>query len=322
MHRLNRLRAGRDRGAVTVWVAILMVPLLIAAALAVDIAAAHADRQRLQTGADAAALAIAQQCANGGTCTPAAAQAIADELAAANAPVVGDESGVLAVDLDVEDAWVEVTTSTETEHWFAPVMGVDHTDVAARGAASFASVHEGIIPIAVPHCYVDEMPIFGEGDAELAATFYNKFHKTVPEEARDCLSDTGWSVAPGNFGWLKPDPECLEGIEFDDEGAVVSTGNSASCSLSSLMGQRVLIPVYLGTNGANGSNLRLHIVGYIDFTLTGLKLSGGSGEGEVSCSGSERCLEGVVHGWLESVDGGRPPVVAVAELRLPRGGGS
>ena len=59
------LRVGTDRGAIAVIVAILMVPLLGFAAISLDLAATHAERQQLQVGADAAALAIAQDCVRG-----------------------------------------------------------------------------------------------------------------------------------------------------------------------------------------------------------------------------------------------------------------
>src|ERR1700712_5098129 len=76
LHAVRRMRD--DRGAVAVLVAILMVPLLGFAAVGIDVAAMYAERQQLQTGADAGALAIAQDCGRG-TCgaTSGTAQALA-----------------------------------------------------------------------------------------------------------------------------------------------------------------------------------------------------------------------------------------------------
>ena len=69
-----RLTCGRDgeRGAVAMIVAMLfgfgvMIGL---AALTVDVGNINADRRQLQNGADAVALAVAQQCVKDGTCVP------------------------------------------------------------------------------------------------------------------------------------------------------------------------------------------------------------------------------------------------------------
>lgn len=68
-HRGGVLR-GRDDGAASMLVAILLAGgvLLGMAALTVDVGLVHAERRELQNGADAAALAVAQQCAVGPTC--------------------------------------------------------------------------------------------------------------------------------------------------------------------------------------------------------------------------------------------------------------
>ncbi len=65
-----RLSPGRDNGAVSVLVAVLLGAgvLLGMGALVIDVGAIHAERRELQNGADAAALAIAQECAKGVTC--------------------------------------------------------------------------------------------------------------------------------------------------------------------------------------------------------------------------------------------------------------
>src|SRR6187401_1591057 len=64
----------RDEGAVMVWVALMMVVLLGAGAIVIDIGALYAEKRQLQNGADAAALAVAQDCANG-SCSGYAARA-------------------------------------------------------------------------------------------------------------------------------------------------------------------------------------------------------------------------------------------------------
>ena len=66
---MQRLRKD-ERGAVAIIVALLMVVLIGFAALAVDISAMWAEKRQLQNGADAGALAIAQECAKGACGSP------------------------------------------------------------------------------------------------------------------------------------------------------------------------------------------------------------------------------------------------------------
>jgi hypothetical protein len=73
MRRLRDVRAGRERGAVAVLIAILLGSgvLLTCGALVVDVGGGYAERAQLQNGADSAALAAAYACAVGAiTCTP------------------------------------------------------------------------------------------------------------------------------------------------------------------------------------------------------------------------------------------------------------
>ena len=65
MQRLTDLFRGRlsdERGATAVVFALLLVPVLGFAAIAVDVGSLYAERARLQVAADAAALAVAQDC--------------------------------------------------------------------------------------------------------------------------------------------------------------------------------------------------------------------------------------------------------------------
>jgi Flp pilus assembly protein TadG len=74
-----------EKGAVAVIVAVLFGfgVMTAAAALTIDVGNINADRRQLQNGADAVALAVAQQCARDGTCTPTATNL--KDLANANA---------------------------------------------------------------------------------------------------------------------------------------------------------------------------------------------------------------------------------------------
>ncbi|WP_258933500.1 pilus assembly protein TadG-related protein [Nesterenkonia pannonica] len=86
---MQRLK-NNDRGAVGVIVALMLVPIMILAALAIDVAAMHATKQQLQTGADAGALAIAQDCAryeDDANCDAGTAAGTAQQMATANVTI-------------------------------------------------------------------------------------------------------------------------------------------------------------------------------------------------------------------------------------------
>lgn len=72
----------RDRGAVLLWFAVMSVALLGMGALVVDAGAMWSERRQLQNGADAAALAVAIDCAAGNCASP---QQIAKQYADLNA---------------------------------------------------------------------------------------------------------------------------------------------------------------------------------------------------------------------------------------------
>jgi len=60
---MRRLR--NDDGSIAIIVAIVMVVLLGMATLVVDVGRLYVERRQLQNGADAAALAVAVDCAHG-----------------------------------------------------------------------------------------------------------------------------------------------------------------------------------------------------------------------------------------------------------------
>jgi len=65
---MQRLRSTGEDGAVAILVGIMTVVLFGMGALVIDIGAMYAERRQLQNGADAAALAVALECAKGRPC--------------------------------------------------------------------------------------------------------------------------------------------------------------------------------------------------------------------------------------------------------------
>ena len=79
-------RADSDEsGFSLVFAAILMVVLIGMAAFAIDVGRLYAERRELQNAADAAVLAIAEDCGHGEPCDNGTASATADLFADLNA---------------------------------------------------------------------------------------------------------------------------------------------------------------------------------------------------------------------------------------------
>lgn len=88
MRRLIRVRRD-EQGAIAVIVALFMFFVVLGlGALTIDVGNINANRRQLQNGADAVALAVAQQCADNGTCTPT--DSSLQSLANDNAPRAAD----------------------------------------------------------------------------------------------------------------------------------------------------------------------------------------------------------------------------------------
>ncbi|MGM1028534.1 MAG: pilus assembly protein TadG-related protein [Actinomycetota bacterium] len=333
MQRLNRLRD--DRGAVAVWVALLMVPMMIVAALAIDVGSLHADRQRLQTGADAAALAIAQQCA-GGACgdEDATAQELADANEPQGGPVVAD-----VVDLDTAAGYVEVETSSERGLWFGAFAGEDDASQTRVGAAGWGAPSGGpaVLPITFGECELSEQ--FGfEAVKDLVTNAFIRLE--IPEDGvtrtiqftktseTPCTGPSG-NVVPGGFGWLDPSgPNCAPaitelGMVGGDTGAPPPTGCTAAY-FDSLINETVLLPVFDSVTGS-GSNAQYRLVGYVAFKFESYYFTGGFRPAPHICHGNERCVQGTFLNFVElggdfETDPDAPNLgSSVVELRLPEG---
>lgn len=140
------LRLRREElGATTVVVVLLMTALMIAAALVVDVGAMQARKAQLQDAADAAAIAIAQEClVHAGTsragCAASVvsgADATASELAIAN--LNDGEALVDSVEFPTPDT-VRVTLSSVQPGYFGIFAGVEETDLRAAATARFLDV--------------------------------------------------------------------------------------------------------------------------------------------------------------------------------------
>lgn len=254
------------RGAVAVTVAILMVAMVGFTAIAVDAGAIWMDRKELQNSADAAALALAQSCAQGACET--------DEVGMAQDYAEGNKRDenvtVVDVDTDLAAQTVTVVVSSTREHWFAPVIGHDSTDVVRSATAAWGGIKKAtVLPLTVSDCVLEQSLI----DSSESVTLYvlndrdpsaSPPKDPEPSDPPTCPTYTSGShIIPGGFGWLDVEKagECEVstslGLAPGDTGSSGPTSDRLyGCNdmLSNLVGQEVLLPLYehADAQGASG----------------------------------------------------------------------
>ena len=304
-----------DRGVVLVWVAMSLVVLLGMGALVIDVGALYQERRELQNGADAAALAVAKDCAEGDCLDE---MATAEYYASENAKdgesavplVCGDGPGLIACpDLPPEAegaaGWVRVDTSTlkpgggtQVEFVLAPVLDaanvgqtVNATAVAAWGPAGGATT----IPMIFSECeYIEaggdvrgDPPVFPEGEI----TIY--LHSS--EQAGICGAGPAGADLPGGFGWLAND-DCEVTITSDDTVSV-DTGNDVpnGCDPAAWQDAIVVIPIFDSASGT-GAGGEYHIAGFVGFHVTAYRFPGERWPAGFDCpeapGGSGACIRG------------------------------
>ncbi len=283
MQRLTR-RVRGERGAAAVVLSLLMVPMLGFAAVAVDIGALYAERARLQVAADAAALAVAQDCARG---------ACGDMVATASAMVAANDAGASAAPpvLQTDPLRVTVDGSTPVQHFFAPVIGYDSTRVSASATVAWGAPGAGtaVLPLTFSWCAFSQQ-VGGLSSTTPATVLFTKTDGT------GCTGPSGNAV-PGGFAYLDTDPGRCQATSARGQRSPSSTGNSvpSPCSgadFSAWLGKVVLLPLF-DDAGGTGDNAWYHVSGYAAFKLTGYHL--GSSHFSTSpqpCTGNARCVAG------------------------------
>ncbi|WP_148040156.1 pilus assembly protein TadG-related protein [Cryobacterium tepidiphilum] len=281
-------------------VALLMVPLVGFAAIAVDAGALYAEKAQLQNGADAAALAVAQHCAVD-ACGDTASTA--EDFASANA----NDGAANVFNIELGSNTVTVSDSTRTaqgsgamSHPLAALIGVNSSTVHATATAEWGGPGSGpaVLPIALSYCEV--INALEPGVAMTIRTDTN----------RPCHRAAGEPEIPGGFGWIDQiDGSCESYVDVTNGELWVGSdpGNNVPTlckdKLDELKGQTILIPVYDGARG-NGQNAEYRIYAFAAFTITGWNFSGFSDTDPAaspSCTGNCRAIQGYFQKWV-SVD--------------------
>jgi len=254
---------------VAVVVAICMVVLMGFLAIAVDLGSIYSDKQQLQNGADASALAIAQSCQrNPSTCTAAAANAAADTYAKAN-KLDGQSTGTAV--LDAAHGKVQVVAASTHANWFAGILGTPTSAIGAKALAAWGVPSGGAtLPLAFSLCAF--YAATGGWDA-ITGLPPVPVHVVVNIVEQSCTPPAHNEV-PGGFGSLAG-TNCVSTV-LAGNWVMSDPGNNGpnSCSgfdWSKVMTGPVLVPIFDAVQGT-GSNAQYQIKGLAAFWITAICL--------------------------------------------------
>lgn len=323
MQRLTDLFRGRladERGATAVVFALLLVPILGFAAIAVDVGALYAERARLQVAADAAAIAVAQDCSRGNC---------GDMLATARAMVAANDGAASAAQPVLNSVPLSVTVAgrTPVQHWFAPVLGYDSTAVSASATVGWGAPSQGtaVLPLIFSWCSFKSQTGGGLPSASTPQTIL--FSKS--DDGSGCFGPSGNEV-PGGFGFVVPDAGTCRATHSIDRQLQSDTGVSLpqgclSADFDRRLGQTVLLPLF-DASGGTGSGAWYRVYGYAAFRLTGYAFNGSTRSAKSVCgpktNPSVRCVTGYYTRFVELGDAWTysptAPQLGAAILRLIR----
>ena len=148
-----------EAGATLVFVAVILIGLLALTAFAIDFGRIWEERRQLQNGADAAAVAIGEDCARGLCDGSYDEYAVAETYVDANAR--DNAAWAWKVELDQDAQTVTVHNATEDpggdNHFdmlFAGVVGFDGFTVGAEATVAWGALQSppGTIPIIISDC--------------------------------------------------------------------------------------------------------------------------------------------------------------------------
>jgi Putative Flp pilus-assembly TadE/G-like len=288
MRSLIRSRLRRDdAGATLAIVSIMMVVLLGMGALVLDVGQLYVERRELQNGADAGALAVAQDCA-GGDCRDetTTARTYANDNAhdgkAAIGEVCGSGPGLTPCASPPANVpatgWVKVKTVTpsddKVDFVFAPILGHDSGTANATAVAAWGGVGKATtIPVAFSVCEFKAMGGTIDGSQFPTTRGYIYVHKDTNAPDHSCPVTSSGQNLPGGFSWLDQTGTCkvavtAGGMVGSDTGTPFPNG----CNAVDWRNAEVLIPLFDQTVGS-GNTGEYRIIGFAAFKVLGYKFN-------------------------------------------------
>ena len=320
-------------------IAVCASMLIAFAAFVLDTGALYTERRELQVGADAAALALAQDCAKS-NCTDLSAKAdvmadlnASDGQSTATAELLGTASVEVVNRTNDAGSNIDGDGSTVDFH-FARIFGQNGHAVSARAVASW--YYPGgatTLPLTFSLC---EWNLTGGLNGLTPGPPYSGpvdvifFHDAGNNGAPVCPSGPAGQDIPGGFGWLDPSAGCS--ITINALGWVPgSTGNSApnGCNPADLINREVMLPIFDDVvkvpqaAGVCGGNRCYHVYGFAGFYITGMQLGGNGNVWTVNppapCGPAKRCIGGYFTRFVQGAtagNGGGGPNLGAAVVKL------
>lgn len=296
-------------------IAVIMATVLFGmAGLAVDVGHIYAERKALRNGADAAVLAIAEDCARGtAPCDLPTATATADAYADANAR--DGAANIDSVDLDLVEQQVTVVTSTHDaatggivlRPFFAQLVGFPGVTVRAQATARWGTLGSArTVPITMSECDIRDDEGNLRYDEIFTVTFVDPSGDTCDAHPGFDADDDG--LLPAGFGWLRPtdeDPCVAFTLAFDyptaDMWAFQDPGADPARGCLDI-DVPFLIPIFVDVmfqTNPDCDAINPHptncygIGGYAHFTITGFRFPGYQA-GSPGCSPPQSCITGYI----------------------------
>ncbi|USQ77464.1 pilus assembly protein TadG-related protein [Ornithinimicrobium cryptoxanthini] len=277
MRRVARVvrRASPERGAAAILVALLLTALLGAAGLAIDLGASYVKKQQLQNGADAAAIALAQDHAFDGCAAAAnpteATNWVQDNIN--NGSATGDPSCPEGPTGSV----LTVLAEGEQDHWFIPILpgGPKSSEISASATVEWGTPIAGAgFPIVFSEC------VFNSAIAQ-AGEYVEVWIPKKNDKDPNCSS---YDYPNGGFGWLNGTDCVADYAELQPSKSVLVPGDpgnndSTECKWAEeakSWPRKVLIPVFDGTNGVNGNGHAFYVYKFASFELAGVAIQSGN----------------------------------------------
>ncbi len=296
-----------------VLVGVLLAVLLALSGMAVDLGAVFAERRELRNGADAAALAIAEDCGRKTRpCDEATAAGTAQDYADANAydnatavesvqlTISGATTGAVRV---VTAAWDAAAGEAGVRVPLLSLLGFHRVQVGAAATAIFDHPASMISPLPA---IIDVCEFFnsgGYGTGEIVNLYFLSPSSTNPAPV-ECPSNPAYMDFPGGFAWLEPNTAagaCSVGLSTAT-WAVSSTGEAVpvpecldpSALRAAIYDQDILLPMY---DLVRSHEKEYRVYGFSAFHVTAYKLTSGAAYAwpagfKCPLSPASTCLEG------------------------------
>jgi hypothetical protein len=297
-----------DSGAAAVIVTLSAVALFGMAAFALDTAAIYEERRELQNGADAGALAIAEDCLRmPGSCSYGAANSTANTYADANADdgaalLDGMTLDAVGNSVTVELRTEEISGSTVLAPIFGQVLGFNGASVAAEASAVWGYAGRmRTLPLVISDCEWEDVnrPALQDGPPFLTEPWLFVFHQG--NQGRTCEHSNSGFDLPGGFGWLLADDGtgCEATFTAGAWKPGIDPGSSppATCTPETvadmLLNGPSFLPYYEEVVGeGDGGSYKISALGA--FWVTGYNFGGQFKQpaNDPPCDGSSRCLAG------------------------------